>query len=79
MLGGAQTYAERDGGEWVINGHKAWITNPKYAPVIVVLLRTDRNAGSSGFSMMLVETDRAGLTIHPPEKKMGLKGSRRRC
>jgi alkylation response protein AidB-like acyl-CoA dehydrogenase len=75
LLGGAQTYAERDGDEWVINGHKAWITNPKYAPVIVVLLRTDRNAGSSGFSMMLVETDRAGLTIHPPEKKMGLKGS----
>lgn len=75
LLNGAQTYAERDGDEWVINGHKAWITNPKHAPVITVLLRTNREAGSSGFSMILVETDRAGLTIHPPEKKMGLKGS----
>jgi alkylation response protein AidB-like acyl-CoA dehydrogenase len=75
LLGGAQTYATRDGDEWVINGTKAWITNPMYAPVIVVLLRTDREAGSRGFSMVLVETDRAGLTIHPPEKKMGLKGS----
>jgi alkylation response protein AidB-like acyl-CoA dehydrogenase len=75
LLNGAQTFAARDGDEWVINGQKAWITNPMYAPVIVVLCRTDREAGSRGFSMILVETDRAGLTIHPPEKKMGLKGS----
>lgn len=75
LLNGAQTRAERDGDSWIINGQKAWITNPKYAPVIVVFLRTDREAGSRGFSMILVETDRYGLTIHPPEKKMGLKGS----
>lgn len=75
LLNGAQTYARRDGDSWVVNGHKAWITNPKYAPVIVVLLRTDREAGSHGFSMLLVDTDADGLTLHPPEKKMGLKGS----
>ncbi len=75
LLNGAKTRAEFDGEYYVINGHKAWITNPKYAPVIVVLVRTDRDAGSRGFSMILVETDRDGLTIHPPEKKMGLKGS----
>ncbi|OJS19463.1 acyl-CoA dehydrogenase [Escherichia coli] len=75
LLNGAQTYARRDGDSWVVNGHKAWITNPKYAPVIIVLLRTDRKAGSRGFSMLLVDTDAEGLTIHPPEKKMGLKGS----
>ncbi|WP_255580009.1 acyl-CoA dehydrogenase family protein, partial [Enterobacter cloacae complex sp. 743-2DZ2F-22B] len=40
-----------------------------------MLLRTDRKAGSRGFSMLLVDTDAEGLTIHPPEKKMGLKGS----
>ncbi|PJF23116.1 MAG: acyl-CoA dehydrogenase [Phototrophicales bacterium] len=75
LLNGAQTTAKRDGNEWVINGQKAWITNPKYAPVIVVFCRTDANAGSKGFSMILVDTDAKGLTIHPPEKKMGLKGS----
>ncbi|WP_174243868.1 acyl-CoA dehydrogenase family protein, partial [Escherichia coli] len=36
LLNGAQTYARRDGDSWVVNGHKAWITNPKYAPVIIV-------------------------------------------
>jgi alkylation response protein AidB-like acyl-CoA dehydrogenase len=75
LLNGAQTLATREGNEWVINGQKAWITNVKYAPVISVLLRTDKNAGSRGFSLILVETDRNGLIIHPPEKKMGLKGS----
>lgn len=75
LLNGAQTFARRDGDNWVINGQKAWITNVSYAPVMSVLLRTNKEAGSRGFSMILVETDRKGLVIHPPEKKMGLKGS----
>lgn len=74
-LSGAQTYAVRDGDDWIVNGNKAWITNAGIAPVINVLLRTDRDAGTNGFSMMLVDTNLAGVTIHPPEKKMGLKGS----
>lgn len=75
LLNGAQTTAERVGDEWVINGSKAWITNVSFAPVMTVLVRTQRDSGSKAFSMMLVETDRAGLTVHPPEKKMGLKAS----
>lgn len=75
LLNGAQTTAERDGDSWIINGSKAWITNVKFAPVLTVLVRTQRDSGSKSFSMILVETDRAGLTIHPPEKKMGLKAS----
>lgn len=75
LLNGAQTSATREGDEWVINGQKAWITNVKFAPVMSVLLRTDKNGGSRGFSLILVETNRNGLVIHPPEKKMGLKGS----
>lgn len=75
LLSGAKTQAVIDGDEWVINGHKAWITNPMHAPVIVVLCRTDQEAGSRGFSMILVEPDTEGVTLHPPEKKMGVKGS----
>jgi butyryl-CoA dehydrogenase len=75
LAGGVQTYALREGDEWVISGNKAWITNPKFAPVVIVLLRTDREAGTRGFSMLLVEPGTPGFTIHPPEKKMGLNGS----
>ena len=76
LLSGATTRAVKDGDEWVINGTKAWITNVKWSPVITVLVRTDAESGSRGFSMILVETDREGFTIHPPEKKMGLNASK---
>ncbi|MBN1483485.1 MAG: acyl-CoA dehydrogenase family protein [Chloroflexia bacterium] len=74
-LTGIRTTAVQDGEEWVINGTKAWITNASLTDVIIVLLRTDPDAGSKAFSMMLVETDRSGLTIEPHEKKMGLRGA----
>jgi alkylation response protein AidB-like acyl-CoA dehydrogenase len=75
LAGGVQTSARLDGDTWVIDGSKAWITNAGIAPVITVLLRTNKAAGTNGFSMMLVETNAPGLTIDKPEKKMGLKGS----
>jgi butyryl-CoA dehydrogenase len=75
LLNGATTTAVRDGDEWVINGQKAWITNAGKAPVISVLCRTDKGSGSKGFNMILVEPSTEGVTIHPREKKMGLKGS----
>src|SRR5690606_271994 len=75
LAGGVQTTARRDGGEWVINGAKAWITNVKYAAHVITLARTDPDAGTAGFSLIIVPTDSAGLVIHPPEKKMGLNGS----
>lgn len=75
LAGGVQTFAQDAGDSWVINGSKAWITNAGIAPVITVLLRTDRDAGTNGFSMILVEPNTPGVNIGKPEKKMGLQGS----
>ncbi len=75
LVNGAQTSARRENGGWRINGQKAWITNVKHARFIITLCRTDREQGTRGFSMIIVPTDAEGLVIHPPEKKMGLKGS----
>ena len=75
LAGGVQTTARRDGNCWVVNGNKAWITNVKYAATITTLVRTDQGGGTHGFSMIIVPTNAEGLTVHPPEKKMGLKGS----
>ena len=69
-LRAVQTRAVKQGDEWVINDTKAWITNASLAHVLVVYLRT-----GSAYSMMMVETDRAGVTIHPKEEKMGGRGS----
>jgi len=74
-LAGTRTRAVKDGNEWVINGSKAWVTNASLAPVIVTLVQTDAGAGTRGFSLILLETDRPGLEIAPAEKKMGTNGS----
>ena len=75
LAGGVKTTATREDDIWIVNGSKAWITNAVCAPTITILLRTDAEAGTRGFSMILVDTDADGLTVHLPEKKMGLKGS----
>ncbi|MDP3185763.1 MAG: acyl-CoA dehydrogenase family protein [Anaerolineales bacterium] len=75
LQGGVRTKAEKVGDEWVINGSKAWITNASIADYIISLVRTDPRGGSHSLSMIIVPADTPGLTIHPPEKKMGLNGS----
>ena len=75
LVGGVKTKAERDGDEWVINGSKAWITNPSLGSTIVTLCRTDPAGGSKSLSLIVVPTDAKGLHIHPPEKKMGVRAS----
>jgi alkylation response protein AidB-like acyl-CoA dehydrogenase len=74
-LFGVQTRAELEGDEWVINGNKAWITNPSVGPLVVTLCRTSDVEGSGAFSLIIVPTDSPGLHIHPPEKKMGVRAS----
>lgn len=75
LKGGVSTKAEKQGGEWVINGAKMWCTNASIAEYIITLARTDPQGGSKSLSMILVPTDAKGLTIGPAEKKMGLRGS----
>ncbi|MFQ5942577.1 MAG: acyl-CoA dehydrogenase family protein [Anaerolineales bacterium] len=75
MLGSVKTKAELTDGEWVLNGSKAWITNASVASAIVTLCRTDPEGGSRALSLIVVPTETAGLHIHPPEKKMGVRAS----
>jgi alkylation response protein AidB-like acyl-CoA dehydrogenase len=75
LVNGVKTVATQEGGDWVINGSKAWITNVSIAPFVIVLCRTNPEAGTRGFSHLIVPTDAPGLSINPPEKKMGLRGS----
>jgi alkylation response protein AidB-like acyl-CoA dehydrogenase len=75
LVGGVTTSAELEGGKWVINGSKAWITNASVASLIITLCRTDPSGGSQSLSLIVVPTDTPGLHVHPPEKKMGVRAS----
>lgn len=75
LQGGVRTAAVREGDSWIIDGSKMWMTNASISDVMVVLVRTDPAGGSRSLSHIIVPTESAGITIAPPEKKMGLKGS----
>ncbi len=65
-----RTRARRDGGDWVLDGAKMWITNGSIADVAVVWARTDD--GVRGF---LVERGSAGFTTPEIHRKLSLRAS----
>ncbi len=68
--GAMRTRAVRDGGDWVLNGTKMWITNGSVADVAVVWARTDD--GVHGF---IVPTGTRGFEAHDIHKKVSLRAS----
>jgi acyl-CoA dehydrogenase len=59
-----RTTAEKDGDEWVINGHKWWTSQAKIADFLLVMARTDPDAHSyEGASIILVPMDTDGVEI----------------
>jgi acyl-CoA dehydrogenase len=74
-LQGTRTRAVRDGDEYVINGSKIFISNGYLADLIVVVTKTDPEAGSKGVSLMLLETkDAPGFKVGRILEKLGQKG-----
>jgi alkylation response protein AidB-like acyl-CoA dehydrogenase len=71
-LQGTRTSAVRDGEDWLISGQKTFITNGIQSDVIVVLARTDPDAGSRGFSLFVVEAGDAGFARGRKLDKVGL-------
>src|SRR5438105_9361037 len=70
-----RTEARLEGGEYVINGSKRFITNAGVAGLYVVFAKTDPEAGHSGISAFVVEADAPGFEVGRIEPKMGIKGS----
>lgn len=68
--GSVSTRAVRDGGDWVIDGAKIFITNGTVADVALVFART----GEKGLTAFLVPTDSPGFTATEIHGKLGLRG-----
>lgn len=65
-----KTHARKDGGDWIINGAKMWITNGNLAHIAIVWAQTDD--GVQGF---IVPTDSPGFSAQEVKKKMSLRAS----
>src|SRR3977135_1290456 len=63
-LAGIKTSAVRDGsgnGDWILNGSKTFISAGINCDLLIVVARTDPEAGHKGFSLLVVERGMAGF------------------
>ena len=70
-----RTSARRDGGHWVLNGVKQFVTSGKNAGVAVVFAVTDKDAGKKGIGGFVVPTDTPGFLVARVENKLGQRTS----
>ncbi|MDF2583635.1 MAG: acyl-CoA dehydrogenase [Mycobacterium sp.] len=70
-LAGIKTTAVRDGDDFIINGSKTFISAGINSDLVVVVARTDPDAGHKGFSLLVVERDTPGFTRGRKLDKMG--------
>ncbi len=74
-VAGMSTTAVLDGDEWVINGHKHYITNGARADLIVTFATIDKNLGREGIRPFVVPKGTPGFVVGRIEQKMGLRAS----
>jgi butyryl-CoA dehydrogenase len=72
---GLRTTARRDGGDYVLDGVKQFITSGQHGDVAIVMAVTDKTAGKKGISAFIVPTDATGYTVARLEEKMGQHSS----
>jgi len=70
-----RTRALREGGSYVLDGTKLYITNGVHANIYCVAAKTDPSAGTNGITMFLVEKDTPGFSVAREMDKHGWRSS----
>jgi citronellyl-CoA dehydrogenase len=70
-VAGIQTWAKKDGDDFIINGSKTYITNGTRADFVTLLVKTNPDAGAHGCSFFLVPTKTKGFSVSKKLKKIG--------
>ncbi|CAN5256051.1 hypothetical protein BH23ACT9_BH23ACT9_29360 [soil metagenome] len=60
-VAGMRTQAVRDGDDWILNGAKTYITNGSWCDHVVVVAKTDPDAGHGGMTLFVVEAGMPGF------------------
>ena len=69
------TRAREDGGHFILNGRKLWITNAKEAGLFIVFANANPEAGYRGITAFLIERGTPGFTVGKKEDKLGIRAS----
>lgn len=70
-LGSLRTTAVDDGDAYIVNGHKAFVSNGTLADVMIVSCITNPEHKQWGLSLLAIELPADGVTISRPLKKIG--------
>jgi len=70
-----QSTAIKQGNEYILNGHKRFITNAEVASFLTVFAITDPSKGSRSLSAFIVPTSSPGIEFKPRMQKMGQRAS----
>ena len=73
--GNTQTKAVLDGDQYIVNGEKAFCTNAGEASVMIFTALIVENGEEKGISAFVIDGNTEGMSLNPPEKKMGWCGS----
>ena len=74
--GGTKTRAEKKADHWLVNGRKAWITNPHYSKTCIFTARTnDKPAKGKGITAFIGELNTPGFKVEAKEDKLGMRAS----
>jgi alkylation response protein AidB-like acyl-CoA dehydrogenase len=71
-LAGVRTSGVRDGDDWIVNGAKTFISSGINSDLVVVVARTDPQAGHKGFTLLVVERDMEGFSRGRKLDKVGM-------
>jgi butyryl-CoA dehydrogenase len=69
------TLATRDGDDYILDGHKTFVTNGREAHVALVFAQSDRARRHDGITAFLVEKGTPGFTVVKTEDKLGIRAS----
>ena len=73
--GNMKCTAIKDGGNWIINGTKNWITHGKSGDVAVVVCRTGEPRAKNNATAFIVEKGTPGFRGGKKENKLGMRAS----
>jgi alkylation response protein AidB-like acyl-CoA dehydrogenase len=73
--GNMKCVAVKDGGNWVINGTKSWITHGNSSNVAVVICRTGEPRNKDNSTAFIVERGTPGFSAGKKENKLGMRAS----
>jgi alkylation response protein AidB-like acyl-CoA dehydrogenase len=71
-LASIQTWAERDGDEWIVNGQKVWTSGAQHSRYGILIARTNRDVPKhDGITYFVIDLDQPGVEVRPLKEMTG--------